>query len=70
MSKDLPTYEEYQRRKNEAFETLSKQWQPAGMLCPQCRIEELEYDSFIELPSYPPQRDVRCPRCKWSGTTL
>lgn len=42
---------------------------PNGIECPLCKSELLDMNSS-ELYSYPPQKEVMCSGCVWTGTRL
>ncbi len=41
---------------------------PNGIACPQCGKELVDTDPHIELMSHPPQKQVLCVACHWTGT--
>lgn len=40
---------------------------PNGIACPNCGEEMVDSNPMITLTSYPAQKDVHCPSCKYSG---
>lgn len=47
------------------------QGKPNGIACPMCRNGELmDTNPNIMLASDPPQMDVHCPACGWTGHRL
>jgi len=51
----------WKRYKKPEKESLS------GVACPECG-EELLVDNTKVLASYPPQREVKCPKCGYFGS--
>lgn len=40
---------------------------PNGIACPKCGGELLDSSPMITLTSYPPQKNVHCPACDYTG---
>lgn len=40
---------------------------PNGIACPKCGAEMNDTAPMITLTSYPPQKNVGCPQCDYSG---
>lgn len=40
---------------------------PTGIACPQCGSELLDLNPLLTLATTPPQKQVGCSACQWSG---
>ena len=41
--------------------------QPNGIACPKCGEELMDSNPMMTLTSHPPQKNVHCPKCEYSG---
>ena len=47
-----------------------KRGKPNGIACPMCKGELVDTNPGVILTSNPPQKNVHCPVCAWSGHRL
>jgi len=50
-----------------AFQMNDNSPQPNGIECPKCKEELMDSNPMMTLTSYPPQKNVHCPKCEYSG---
>lgn len=64
--------EEYEKGKREDFDRIQDTMNPHpnGIKCPQCEEELWDSRPGVALASYPPQKDIHCPKCGYKGYTL
>ena len=48
------------------YEMLNKFPRPNGLECPDCKAELMDVDNSV-LCSYPPKKNVKCSKCKFTG---
>jgi len=50
-----------------AFQMNDNSPQPNGIECPKCKEELMDSNPMMTLTSNPPQKNVHCPKCEYSG---
>ena len=66
----METLDEYNKRQRAAhaeMESAKTRQQMNGIACPKCGAEMHDSDPFSVLASYPPQKDVACGACGYTG---
>jgi len=63
---------EFNKNRYEAYDDLQKSNMPKanGIACPSCGEELWDTNPKITLTSYPPKKNVHCPKCGYSGYRL
>jgi len=66
--KKLKSLEESNSQNREFFYKLNDNSPvPNGIACPKCGEELFDSTPNIVLTSYPPQHNVNCPKCGYTG---
>ena len=50
-----------------AFKISDNSPRPNGIACPNCGEELMDTNPMSTLTSNPPQKNVHCPKCEYSG---
>lgn len=66
----LVSLEEYNKRTYEWHmkqQELRNHGRPNGIACPECGNELVDSDPDAVLLSHPPQKNIKCPKCNYTG---
>lgn len=50
-----------------AFQMSDNSPRPNGIECPKCKEELMDSNPMMTLTSHPPQKNVHCLKCDYSG---
>lgn len=68
MSNELKSIDEHNAARRASLATPAKTGN--GIACPKCKSELQDTNPGMILASSPPQKDVRCPACGFTGLRL
>lgn len=54
-------------RRSSHMSMNSNEPRPNGIACPECGKELLDSNPYSTLASWPPQKDVKCSECDYTG---
>jgi len=65
----MKTLEEHNAERYKVFGRLHNEMEPHpnGIACPKCSNELWDSNPTLTLTSLPPQKNVHCPSCRYSG---
>ena len=68
----MQTLDEFNKRKYDDYAQIKKLSEPHtnGIECPRCQDELWDSQPMVTLTSDPPQKNVHCPSCGYSGYRL
>lgn len=58
--------EDFNRERRKAY-SESRKPHPNGLQCPECSAELWDSDPMMTLTSNPPQKNIYCPQCGFTG---
>ena len=69
MSKRLKSLESANQERRAFYKKMTEPG-PNGIACPKCGDQLWDTNPTMELMSSPPQKDVHCPGCSYTGTRI
>ena len=68
----MKTLDEHNAEQHATWNAIAKMKEPHpnGIACPDCGEEMWDSDPMVTLDSYPPQKNVHCPKCGYRGYRL
>jgi ribosomal protein S27AE len=67
MSKTLKTLEEFNTQRRSGYRFPDSTPKPNGIACPKCGEELVDSQPNVTLTSMPPQKNIHCPKCDYTG---